>query len=133
MVRLSASLPLLAVLATAPVLASAYSWKFNSTPKQCGNLELEITGSGGKGPYRALILPTGVNPTQKDFRRVVEIPFNDTSKLSFPLRLPAQGSFVIAVSQTSGILGPQRIVTDDICCEPRSAMPLALVRVVSAQ
>ncbi|KAH9855319.1 hypothetical protein C2E23DRAFT_857987 [Lenzites betulinus] len=87
--------PLLAAIPYA-ALAAAYSFNFKSAPRQCENLELEITGAGSP-PYSALIIPFGASPlpNQIEARRITPVAFNgsDTSA-SFQLKFPENSQFV---------------------------------------
>ena len=96
---------LLALLA-APALVAAYSWQFENSPVQCGELDLKITGSG-KPPYRALFLPAGTAPNSNgvDLRKVINVPFNDSSSLKIPaFPYPSGSNFVVVVGSALTIL-----------------------------
>jgi hypothetical protein len=85
-------------LALAASLAAGYSWDFAAVPMQCGTLALNITGSGGKPPYTALVIPYGNSPFQNvEVRTLFEAKFNDSSHLSVPLAYPANSQFVVVV------------------------------------
>ena len=79
--------------------AMAYSFNIQTTPKQCENLTVSITGSGGSPPYRMLVIPFGTTPLANNIeaRRIVEEEFSDTS-VSFQLKYPADSQFVVVVS-----------------------------------
>ncbi|KAI0350822.1 hypothetical protein OH77DRAFT_1379477, partial [Trametes cingulata] len=83
-------------------LASAYSFVFKNTPRQCQNLELDITGSGSP-PYTALIIPTGPTPLPNSIeaRRITEVSFTNTTA-SFQLKFPENSQFVAVVSDSTG-------------------------------
>ncbi|KAI0349209.1 hypothetical protein OH77DRAFT_1507547 [Trametes cingulata] len=93
-----------ALLAVVPyaALASAYSFVFKNTPRQCQNLELDITGSGSP-PYTALIIPTGPTPLPNSIeaRRITEVSFTNTTA-SFQLKFPENSQFVAVVSDSTG-------------------------------
>jgi hypothetical protein len=80
-----------------PSAVLAYTFKFSSVPTQCGDFNLTIDGSDGKAPYTALIIPFGTSPISNEVRRVMSIPFNDSSSLSFKLRYPENSQFVLVV------------------------------------
>ena len=95
-------LPLLTSLYLSSLLPSsrAYSWSFQSTPQQCSNLTVSISGSDGKPPYRILILPFGPSPLANNIeaRTILDIPFNgQESSLSFQLKYPEDSQFVAVV------------------------------------
>jgi hypothetical protein len=93
-------LPALLAAAAAAALvpgAAAYSWSFETVPAQCGTVKLSITGAG-KPPYSALVVPYGPTPlANAEVRTVMDLPFNDSSSLSFQLRYPANSQFLITV------------------------------------
>jgi hypothetical protein len=96
--RPSSSLPSsLLALAAAPLLAAGYSWDYATVPTQCGDLELKITGSDGKPPYSALIIPYNGSPLSNEVRHVTLVPFNDSSSVKFQFRFPANSQFVLTV------------------------------------
>lgn len=78
--------------------AKAYSFNFQTSPQQCANLSIAITGSGGSPPYRALVIPFGGTPLPNNIeaRRIVEEAFDGTS-LSFQLKYPTNSQFVVVV------------------------------------
>ena len=80
--------------------SSAYSWSFQSTPQQCSNLTISVSGSDGKPPYRILILPYGPSPLANNVeaRTILDIPFNGReSTVSFKLKYPENSQFVAVV------------------------------------
>ncbi|KAF9467943.1 hypothetical protein BDZ94DRAFT_1210476 [Collybia nuda] len=87
-----------------PTLSAAYTWNFKSLPQQCSNLTISISGSGGKPPYRVLVVPFGPTPLDKvEARRIIDQPFPDNSNtVSFKLSYPADSQFVAVVSDSSG-------------------------------
>lgn len=98
------ALALYAAVASAGLLrstASAYSWQFTSTPKQCQNLTLSLTGSG-QAPYSILVIPFGPSPlpNNTEVRRIFSTQFNGTSA-TIPLHYPADSQFVAVVSVSS--------------------------------
>jgi hypothetical protein len=96
--RMATKLTRVIPLALAATLAAGYSWEFAAVPAQCGTLALNITGSDGKPPYTALVIPYGESPFQNvDVRPLFEAKFNDSSHLSVPFAYPANSQFVIVV------------------------------------
>ena len=95
---LSAVLP---VLAAAPYLSSAaaYSFNFASTPRQCQNLTIDITGEG-RAPYTLLLVPFGPTPLPNfvEVRHITNVPFNSSTSVNFQLRFPENSQFVAVVS-----------------------------------
>jgi hypothetical protein len=79
--------------------ASAYTWNFTSTPKQCETLSLQVSGEGGKPPYHALLQTFGPSPLPNNIeaRKIMNLPFNDSTSLSFQLRYPQNSQFVVVV------------------------------------
>jgi hypothetical protein len=76
-----------------------FSFIFNSTPQQCQNLSLSISGSG-LPPYNILIIPSGPSPLPNNVeaRRIVNHSFQgDSSSFSFQLKYPAYSQFVAVV------------------------------------
>ena len=82
-------LPALAALAPLASLAAAYSFNIVSTPRQCRNLEVDITGTGSP-PYTLLIIPIGPTPLSnlKEVRLITNVPFNSSTSVSFQLKFP---------------------------------------------
>ncbi|KAI0000168.1 hypothetical protein BJV74DRAFT_146232 [Russula compacta] len=88
-----------------PLLASAYTWQFNSQPRQCQNVSLSVMGSG-QPPYSLLIIPYGPTPlpNNTEVRTIENIPFpGNSNTLTFELNYPENSSFVAVVSDKSGI------------------------------
>ncbi|TDL22848.1 hypothetical protein BD410DRAFT_698316, partial [Rickenella mellea] len=85
--------------------AAAYSFNLQTTPAQCQNLTVSITGSGGTPPYKVLILPFGGSPLPNNIeaRKIVEQPFpGSATSVSFQLNYPTNSQFVTVVSDASG-------------------------------
>lgn len=98
--HISPALQILTLLAL-PTLSVAYTWNFESTPQQCSNLTISVSGAGGKPPYRVLILPFGPTPLANNVeaRKVIDQPFpGDSASVSFKLNYPADSQFVAVVS-----------------------------------
>lgn len=91
-------------LALLPCLSAAYSFNFESTPVQCGNLSISITGSGSP-PYSVLVIPVGPSPLENntEVRKIAQHNFtgSDTS-ISFQLKYPEDSQFVAVVSDSTG-------------------------------
>ena len=99
--RLSLMSPAILVLLALPTLSAAWSWRFDTTPQQCKDLSISISGSGGKPPYRLLILPFGPTPLPNNIeaRRIIDKSFPaDANSLSFKLNYPGLSQFVAVVS-----------------------------------
>ncbi|KAF9489241.1 hypothetical protein BDN71DRAFT_1512320 [Pleurotus eryngii] len=97
--------PILALSSTLLPLVKAYSFNIQSTPRQCQNLTVTITGDGGQAPYRLLIIPFGPSPlpNNTEVRRIQDIAFGaGQTTLSFQLRYPENSQFVAVVSDASG-------------------------------
>ena len=77
--------------------SAAYSWHLNSTPKQCSNLSISVTGSDGVPPYHVLVVPVGPPKTKAEVRGVIDKSFNENS-FSFAINYPAGTQFVAVVS-----------------------------------
>ncbi|TFK72491.1 hypothetical protein BDN72DRAFT_792505 [Pluteus cervinus] len=95
---------LLLLLAFSLPSASAYSWKFQSPPKQCSNLTISIDGAGTP-PYRVLILPFGPSPlpNNTEVRKIVDQTFPaGATSVSFQLKYPADSQLVAVVSDATG-------------------------------
>ena len=92
-------LPALAALAPLASLAAAYSFNIVSTPRQCRNLEVDITGTGSP-PYTLLIIPIGPTPLSnlKEVRLITNVPFNSSTSVSFQLKFPENSQFIAVVS-----------------------------------
>ena len=96
----------LVAIANAVPSTLAYSFNFASTPQQCGNLTINIVGSDGTPPYRALVIPFGQSPLPNNVeaRRIVDQHFDGNStSTTFQLKYPTNSQFVVVVS-THGIL-----------------------------
>src|ERR1700710_2595712 len=81
-------------------LVSSYTWSFTSTPQQCANLSLQISGSGSP-PYTVLIIPYGPSPlpNNTEARTIVYQQFSgDSTSASFQLKYPSTSQFVAVVS-----------------------------------
>jgi hypothetical protein len=90
----------LTLLFLSPLLANAYTWQFTSQPRQCQDLSLSISGSGGQPPYSLTIIPTGASPlpNNTEVRTILNIPFSGSSTtLSFKFNYPESSSFVAVV------------------------------------
>ena len=86
-----------------PTFSAAYSWVFDSTPKQCSNVSIAIKGSDGQPPYRILIIPFGPTPlpNNTEVRRIIDHPFEGNSDTtSLAIDYPANSQFVAVVSGT---------------------------------
>lgn len=93
--------PAILALLALPIRSAAFTWNFQSTPQQCSNLTISISGGGGKPPYRVLILPFGPTPLagNVEARKIVDQPFpDDSTSVSFKLNYPANSQFVAVVS-----------------------------------
>ncbi|KAF4564642.1 hypothetical protein EYR40_010809 [Pleurotus pulmonarius] len=85
-------------------LVSGYSFTI-STPRQCQNLTVSITGEDGQPPYRLLLVPFGPSPLPDnvEVRQIEDIPFGDSAmSLSFQLKYPERSQFVAVVSDAAG-------------------------------
>ncbi|RPD75490.1 hypothetical protein L226DRAFT_447792, partial [Lentinus tigrinus ALCF2SS1-7] len=106
-------------------LAAAYSFTFSSTPRQCQNLTIDITGEG-KAPYTLLLVPFGPTPLPNEIeaRHITNVPFNTSTSVSFQLKFPENSQFVAVVSDANGFGtgGTSSAVTvlsgDDGCFDP---------------
>ncbi|KAI0676502.1 hypothetical protein C8Q78DRAFT_26802 [Trametes maxima] len=125
------------LLAAVPyaALAAAYSFNIKSTPRQCQNLDLEITGSGSP-PYSALIIPFGATPLPNSIeaRKITRVAFNGSeTSASFQLKFPENSAFVIVVSDSTGFGtgGTSATVSvlsgDDGCFDPTTAVSPAFI------
>ncbi|KAI0739049.1 hypothetical protein C8Q80DRAFT_226122 [Daedaleopsis nitida] len=97
---------ILSVLAAVPYLslAAAYSFNFASTPRQCEDLKVDITGQG-QPPYSILLIPIGASPLPNavEARTITDVPFNGTTgSVTFQMRFPENSQFVAVVSDASG-------------------------------
>ncbi|KAI0688406.1 hypothetical protein BC835DRAFT_1419154 [Cytidiella melzeri] len=95
---MSRYLPLLLL----PSLVAAYSFDLEDTPRQCGNLTVNIAGSG-QPPYNLLVIPFGPTPlsTGKEVRKIIEQNFTSSS-VTFQLTYPTNSQFIVQVSDKSG-------------------------------
>jgi hypothetical protein len=84
-----------------PLLAAAYSWKFEGFPSECGTVKATIVGDGGSPPYRMGIVPFGGSPLSggREIRKILDLTFNDSTSISFTLPYPANSQFVAVVSR----------------------------------
>ena len=94
-------LPLPPLLAL-PSTVRAYTWTFTSTPKQCSNLSLEVSG-GGTPPFSAFIQTSGPTPLANsiEVRRELDLDFNTSTSLSFQLKYPEDSQFIVVVRTTT--------------------------------
>ncbi|KIJ36298.1 hypothetical protein M422DRAFT_261251 [Sphaerobolus stellatus SS14] len=90
-------------LLTLPTLALSYSFQLTSAPTQCGQLSLELTEGQGSPPYTALVVPFGANPTPDGERRRIFQHVFSGQTTNFTMPYPANGGFVIALSDQNGI------------------------------
>lgn len=91
-------------LALLPSLAAAYSFNFDSTPRECDTLSVSITGQG-QPPYSLLIIPFGPSPlpNNAEVRKITQQNFTGSStSTSLQLKYPANSQFVAVVSDSSG-------------------------------
>ncbi|KAM5533380.1 hypothetical protein V8D89_012930 [Ganoderma adspersum] len=97
-------LPAVVVVAEFVSLAAAYSFNIVSTPRQCENLTVQITGEGGQAPYSLLIIPFGPSPLPNaiEARRITNVSFNTSTSVDFQLRFPENSQFVAVVSDSTG-------------------------------
>ncbi|THG96633.1 hypothetical protein EW026_g5230 [Hermanssonia centrifuga] len=94
----------LSLLILLPTLSSAFSFNFESTPRQCQTLSISITGSG-QPPYSVLILPFGPSPlaNNTEVRKIFQSNFTgDSTSHSFLLSYPESSQFVAVVSDSTG-------------------------------
>ncbi|KAF7767950.1 hypothetical protein Agabi119p4_7193 [Agaricus bisporus var. burnettii] len=84
--------------------AHAYSWNLRSDAKQCRNATIVLNGSGGKPPYKLLMIPYGATPLKVEARRIVEQVFatGDQTSGEIMVNYPADSQFVAVVSDASG-------------------------------
>ncbi|KAI0312159.1 hypothetical protein OF83DRAFT_1067664 [Amylostereum chailletii] len=83
---------------------AAFTWKFTSTPHQCQDLSVSVSGSG-QPPYSLLIIPSGptILPNAIEARTIQQHDFDgDSTTLTFKLNYPADSGFVAVVSDKSG-------------------------------
>ncbi|KAH8101119.1 hypothetical protein BXZ70DRAFT_1007516 [Cristinia sonorae] len=94
----------LSTAALLPSMAAAFSFNFDNTPTQCGNLSLSVTGAGTP-PYRVLIVPFGASPLPGNIeaRKITEQTFSaNATSVSFQLKFPENSQFVAVVSDSTG-------------------------------
>ncbi|KAK1231437.1 hypothetical protein PQX77_005446 [Marasmius sp. AFHP31] len=87
-----------------PSNSLGYTWNFKSTPTQCGQLTIAISGQG-KPPYSVLILPSGQTSFQNgvEVRKIIEAnSTGDATEISLQLNYPAESQFVAVVSDSTG-------------------------------
>ncbi|KIY69588.1 hypothetical protein CYLTODRAFT_409501 [Cylindrobasidium torrendii FP15055 ss-10] len=83
--------------------ARAYDWHFADSPTQCQNVTVNISGDGGKPPYRILVIPYGSTTVTHEVRVIKDIPFDgNANSLSFKMDWPKSSQFVAVVSDASG-------------------------------
>jgi len=80
-----------------PEFVSAYTWQWESVPKQCGNLSIQI--SGGSPPYHVMTIPSGSTPFNNgtEVRQILD-QSSLSSLVNFQLTYPANSTFVAVVS-----------------------------------
>ncbi|KAJ7719185.1 hypothetical protein DFH07DRAFT_973019 [Mycena maculata] len=112
-----------ALALSSPLLASAYTWSFTSTPTQCANVSISV--DGGSPPFQILIIPYGSTPLPNaiEARKIQDQPFPGTSSsVSFQLNYPADSQFVAVVSDSTGFgsggtsVGVQVASSSDASC-----------------
>ncbi|THH32072.1 hypothetical protein EUX98_g2120 [Antrodiella citrinella] len=94
----------LSAAALLPVFAAAFSFNFDNSPTQCGNLSLSITGTGTP-PYRVLIIPVGPStlPGNIEVRKITQQNFTgESTQTSFQLKFPSNTQFIAVVSDSTG-------------------------------
>ena len=92
-------IPQYLALLVLPSLTAAFSFNFDNTPRQCGDLSLSIVGSG-KPPYSVLIVPFGPStlPDNLEVRSIFTQNFTgDSTSTSFQLKYPEGSQFVAIV------------------------------------
>ncbi|KJA14564.1 hypothetical protein HYPSUDRAFT_430911 [Hypholoma sublateritium FD-334 SS-4] len=64
--------------------AYSYTWSFEETPSQCGQLTVAIAGNDGTPPFRLLVVPFGPSllPNGVEPRSVLDIPFSDNQSFA---------------------------------------------------
>ncbi len=85
--------------------AYAYTWLFQDTPSQCGQLTVAVAGNDAAPPFRILIAPFGPSPLPNgvETRQILDIPFpGSQNEVQFQLTYPAGSQFVAVVSDASG-------------------------------
>lgn len=122
--------PILALSSTLLPLVKAYSFNIQSTPRQCQNLTVTITGDGGQAPYRLLIIPFGPSPlpNNTEVRRIQDIAFGSgQTTLSFQLRYPENSQFVAVVRfEPPSLWFSSFSWSHNFLSNHRSVMPLVL-------
>lgn len=84
--------------------AYAFSFNFTSTPQQCQDLTIAVSGAGSP-PYSVLIIPFGPSPLPNnvEVRTIFDVTFNGSStEADFQLKYPADSQFVAVVSDSTG-------------------------------
>lgn len=84
--------------------AHTYTWSFEETPSQCGQLTVAIAGNDGTPPFRILISPFGPSllPNGVEPRSVLDIPFSGNQReVQFQLTYPENSQFVAVVRTIS--------------------------------
>ncbi|KAF4583354.1 hypothetical protein EYR38_002104 [Pleurotus pulmonarius] len=103
-------------------LVSGYSFTI-STPRQCQNLTVSITGEDGQPPYRLLLVPFGPSPLPDnvEVRQIEDIPFGDNDmSLSSQLKYPEPVSDAAGFG-TGGTGIATNVLEDDgseLCFDP---------------
>lgn len=83
--------------------AHAYSWNLRDDARQCTNSTVVLNGSGGKPPYKLLMIPFGASPLSVEARRIVEQVFiadGDQTSGEIKVSYPANSQFVAVVSRS---------------------------------
>ncbi|KII87601.1 hypothetical protein PLICRDRAFT_111857 [Plicaturopsis crispa FD-325 SS-3] len=94
-----------ATLVISPSVVVGFSFSITSTPQQCQNLSLSISGSGGQAPYSVVVIPFGPSPLPNNIeaRRITNTNFTGSSTdVSFQLKYPTNSQFVAVVSDATG-------------------------------
>ena len=101
----------------------AYTWSFEETPSQCGQITVAVSGSDGTPPFRLLVVPFGPSllPDGVEPRSVLDLPFSgNQNNVQFQLTYPKNSQFVAVVRTYLlwGIYGLLRFLhhlPSDIC------------------
>ncbi|KAF5377038.1 hypothetical protein D9757_007724 [Collybiopsis confluens] len=93
---------LLVITVTSFLLCPIYNGYMKSSPAQCQNLSIGLSGSG-QPPYNILIVPSGPSPlsNNSEVRKIISQEFSSNS-VSFKLNYPAESQFVAVVSDSTG-------------------------------